>query len=49
MDGMDPKYLREYSSEKSFVLYEAGSYIALYGGAVVFRAMAPYIHGQQID
>lgn len=46
---MDPIYLKEYSSEKTFVLYEAGAYTALCGDVVVFRAMGGLIAGPSID
>jgi len=47
--GMDPKYLKEYSSEKHFVLYEAAPYTGLCGEMVVFRAMGGKFAGPSID
>jgi len=47
--GMDPKYLKEYSSEKHFVLYEAAPYSGLCGEMVVFRAMGGTFAGPSID
>lgn len=44
---MDPKYLKEYSSEKHFVLYEAGAYTGLCGDMVVFRARGGMFAGPQ--
>src|SRR6185369_2204413 len=46
---MDPKYLKEYSSEKNFVLYEAGAYTGLCGDMVVFRALGGKFAGPSID
>ena len=46
---MDPVYLKEYSSEKRFVLYETGPYTALCGQAVVFRALGRSVAGPSID
>ena len=46
---MDPKYLKEYSSEKHFVLYEAAPYTGLCGEMVVFRAMGGKFAGPSID
>jgi hypothetical protein len=46
---MDPVFLKEYSSESSFVLYEAGAYTALCGDMVVFRAMGGLMARPGID
>ena len=46
---MDPIFLKEYSSEKRFVLYEAGAYTALCGDVVVFRALGGAFAGSSID
>lgn len=47
--GMDPVYLKEYSSEKNFLLYEAGVYTGLSGDMVVFRALGGKFAGASID
>jgi len=46
---MDPKYLKEYSSEQNFVLYEAGAYSGLCGDMVVFRALGGKFARPSID
>lgn len=46
---MDPVVLKEYSSEKHFVLYEAGAYTPLCGDMVVFRAMGGMFAGPSVD
>ena len=47
--GMDPRYLKEYSAEKLFHLYEAALYTDLCGEMVVFRAMGGMFAGPSID
>ena len=46
---MDPVVLKEYSSEKRFVLYEAGVYTGLCGDMVVFRALGGMFAGPSVD
>lgn len=46
---MDPIYLKEYTSEKYFVLYEAEVNTTLCSDMVVFRAMGGVFAGPSID
>ena len=46
---MDPIVLKEYSSEKRFILYEAAAYTELCGDMVVFRAMGGMFAGPSVD
>jgi len=46
---VDPIFLKEFSSEMHFVLYEAGAYTALCGDMVVFRAMGGLFAGPSMD
>ena len=46
---MDPVVLKEYSSEKRFVLYEAGVYTELCSDMVVFRALGGMFAGPSVD
>lgn len=46
---MDPVVIKEYSSEKRFVLYEAGVYTELCSDMVVFRALGGMFAGPSVD
>lgn len=46
---MNPTILKEYSSDKRFILYEAAPYTPLFGEAVVFRAMGGMLAGPSMD
>lgn len=46
---MEPVILREWSSEKQFILYDAGAYTQLCSDTILFRAMGGIFAGPSID
>jgi hypothetical protein len=46
---MDPVILKEWSSEKEFILYDAGAYTPLCSHTLLFRAMGGIHAGPSID